>query len=398
MRSWKFWLGVVVSIIFLALALRGLDLEGFWTTVRHANYWWLLPGVAVYFGGVVVRTWRWHYMLRHIKQISLARLFPIVVIGYMGNNVYPARAGELLRSYVLKRKEGVPVTASLATVVLERLFDGLVMLLFVFVTLPFAPLPPAYTALVTFFSVVFILALIIFLALAARPQRMGRVYAWLVDRLLPERMRPPVHGLFDRFIVGLQSLRSPRELSMIFLASAAIWLAETTKYWFVMWAFYPNMYVPFSVLMLMTAVVNLFTTLPSTPGYVGTFDAPGIAILVAYNVAHSVATGYTLVLHVALWLPITALGALFMLRDHMGWDDFGRGGRLEVSSCRSRHCRRRDRRPDRRPRSGRGRTRRHDLRVGAAGRRAGLRLPRRALGLVAGALLPPPVRDRQCHP
>ncbi|HEX5689528.1 MAG TPA: lysylphosphatidylglycerol synthase transmembrane domain-containing protein, partial [Roseiflexaceae bacterium] len=110
MRSWKFWLGVVVSIFFLVLALRGLDLRDFWTTVRHANYWWLIPGVAIYFVAVWARTWRWHYMLRHIRRVSLGRLFPIVVIGYMGNNVYPARAGELLRSYVLKRKEGVPVS------------------------------------------------------------------------------------------------------------------------------------------------------------------------------------------------------------------------------------------------------------------------------------------------
>ncbi len=332
MRSWKFWLGVVVSIVFLALALRGLDLAGFWTTVRQANYWWLIPGIAIYFGAVWARTWRWHYMLRHIKQIGLLRLFPIVVIGYMGNNVYPARAGELLRSYVLKRKEGVPVSASLATVVLERLFDGLVMLLFVFVTLPFAPLPPAYSALVTGFSAVFLLALIVFFALAARPARMSLVYAWLVDRLLPATMRPRVHGLFDRFVVGLQSLRSPRDLALIFLSSTAIWLTETTKYWFVMQAF--PFHVPFSVLMLMTAVVNLFTSLPSTPGYVGTFDAPGIAILTAYQVPKTIATGYTLVLHVALWLPITALGALFMLLEHVGWRDFGRAVEergLEVS-------------------------------------------------------------------
>ena len=68
LRSWKFWLGVVVSIVFLALALRGLDFAGFWTTVRQANYWWLIPGIAVYFAAVWARTWRWHYMLRHIKQ------------------------------------------------------------------------------------------------------------------------------------------------------------------------------------------------------------------------------------------------------------------------------------------------------------------------------------------
>ncbi|MEP7190046.1 MAG: lysylphosphatidylglycerol synthase transmembrane domain-containing protein, partial [Roseiflexaceae bacterium] len=169
MRSWKFWLGVVVSIIFLTLALRGLDFAGFWTTVRQANYWWLIPGIAVYFAAVWARTWRWHYMLRHIKVVSLRRLFPVVVIGYMGNNVYPARAGEVLRSYILKRREGVPVSVSLATVVLERLFDGLVMLLFVFVTLPFAPLPAGYDLLVSVFSVIFLVALAVFLALAIRP-------------------------------------------------------------------------------------------------------------------------------------------------------------------------------------------------------------------------------------
>jgi uncharacterized protein (TIRG00374 family) len=334
LRSWKFWLGVVISIVFLALALRGLDFAGFWTTVRHANYWWLIPGIAVYFAAVWARTWRWHYMLRHIKQIPLRRLFPVVVIGYMGNNVYPARAGEVLRSYILKRREAVPVSVSLATVVLERLFDGLVMLLFVFVTLPFAPLPAGYDLLVSVCSAIFLVALMVFLALAIRPARMSRVYAWLVDRVVPASLRPRVHGLFDRFVEGLQSLRSPRELALIFLSSTLIWLGETTKYWFVMWAFYPAMSVHFTVLMLMTAVVNLFTTLPSTPGYVGTFDAPGIAILTAYSVPKAVAAGYTLVLHIALWLPITLLGALFMLLEHVGWGDFGRAVEergLEVS-------------------------------------------------------------------
>jgi uncharacterized protein (TIRG00374 family) len=208
-------------------------------------------------------------------------------------------------------------------VVLERLFDGLVLLLFVFVTLPFAPLPPAFGALVTGFSALFLIALVVFFALAARPARMSQVYGWLVDRLLPARLRPRVHGVFDQFVVGLQSLRSPRELALIFLASALTWLIESATYWCVAQAF-PQLDAQLPVLLLMVAVVNLFTTLPSTPGYIGTFDAPGIAVLTAYAIPKAVATGYTLVLHVALWLPITALGALFMLLEHVGWGDFGR--------------------------------------------------------------------------
>jgi uncharacterized membrane protein YbhN (UPF0104 family) len=72
-------------------------------------------------------------------------------------------------------------------------------------------------------------------------------------------------------------------------------------------------------LMLMNGIVNLATTLPAAPGYVGTFDAPGIAVLVAYGVAPPIAAGYTLTLHAALWLPITLLGAYYMAREGLSW-------------------------------------------------------------------------------
>jgi hypothetical protein len=322
LRSWKFWLGLIISIVFLTWALQGLDLEHFVQALREANYWWILPGVLVYFAAVLIRTWRWHYMLRHIKHIPTLRLFPVVVIGYMGNNVYPARAGEVLRSYVLRRKEGVAMSSSLTTVILERLFDGLVMLLFVAVTLPFAPLPPGYHVMVLTFSALFGLATLLFFVLATRPALMMRLYLGLIDRWLPERVRAPVRDIFERAMIGLHSLRSPRETALIFFSSALIWLTETGKYWFVLHAF--PFEVPFSVLMLMTAVVNLFTTIPSTPGYVGTFDAPGIAILTQFGVPQALATGYTLVLHVALWLPITLLGAFYMLRESISWGDIER--------------------------------------------------------------------------
>ena len=141
MKRIYFWIGVAVSAVFLWWALRGLELSEVWHDLQSANYWWLLPGVAVYFVAVWARTWRWDYMLRPLKHIPLARLFPVVVIGYMGNNIYPFRAGEVLRSYVLRQREEVPMGASLATVIVERVFDGLVMLVFVFFALPFHPHP-----------------------------------------------------------------------------------------------------------------------------------------------------------------------------------------------------------------------------------------------------------------
>ena len=322
MKKLRLWIGLIISAVCLYIAFQGLNFADFWTVVQSVNYWWIIPAVAVYTIAVVIRTWRWRAMLRPIADISMRRLWPVVVIGYMGNNVYPARAGEVLRSYVLRRREGISMSASLATVVLERLFDGLIMLLFVFVTLPFAPLPAFYNQIVTVFSVVFGAALLFFLILASRPAQFLRLWQWMATRFLPARFASMGSDIVTKFVSGLQSLKSPREMLVIFASSALIWLTETGKYWVIMQGF--PFHVDFTVLMLMTAVVNLATTLPSTPGYAGTFDVPGILVLQRYGVSQALATGYTLVLHVALWLPITLLGAWYMLREQMSWDDFGR--------------------------------------------------------------------------
>ena len=328
LRRWPIGLGVIVSAVFLWLALRGLKLEEVLADLQLANYVWLLPGIAVYFVAVAVRTWRWHYLLRPLKEISVRRLFPVVVIGYMGNNVYPARAGEFLRAYVLKRNERVSVSASLATVIVERIFDGVVMLLFVFVALPFAPfLPDSLRAIVVGGSLIFLTALAVFLFLAARPVLAARVYNPIIDRVLPGRIRERARGLLDRFMTGLASLRDIQHVLMVFLTSILIWLLETVKYWFVMHAF--NFEVSFFTLMLMNGIVNLATTLPAAPGYLGTFDAPGIAVLSAFGVAPAVATAYTLVLHAALWLPITLLGFVCMARQSLHWSDFAKATKIK---------------------------------------------------------------------
>lgn len=326
MKKWQFWLGVLISIVFIWLALRGLRLEEFWDSVKEANYVWLLPGIGVYFVGVWVRAWRWHYLLGPIKKIPTQTMFPITTIGYMGNNIYPARAGEVLRAVLLKRKEGVSVSASLATIIVERIFDGVVMLAFVFLNLPeLAKLTSAsgfvgnIQGVALWGTAAFLGALAVFLLAAMFPQRATKVGFWFIFRLVPKRLHERILGLLTKFLDGLASLRSPFNVLMVFFTSVLIWLLETGKYWFVMHAFDFN--ISFFALMLMNGIVNLATTIPSAPGYVGTFDAPGIAVLTAYGVEHSVAAGYTLVLHVALWLPITLLGAYFLAREGVHWND-----------------------------------------------------------------------------
>ncbi|HEX8991446.1 MAG TPA: lysylphosphatidylglycerol synthase transmembrane domain-containing protein [Anaerolineales bacterium] len=326
MKKWQFWVGVLISVLFIWLALRGLPLDQFWSAVQSADYWWLVPGVAVYFVAVWVRAWRWHYLLRPIKSIPTQTVFPITTIGYMGNNVYPARAGEVLRAVILKRREGVSISASLATIVVERIFDGVVMLGFVFVNLPELARLTANSGFVgniqevaVIGTAVFLGALAVFLLAAMFPAVTVRAGGWFIERLLPERLRPRVTALMHRFLDGLASLRSPLNILMVFLTSVIIWLLETGKYWFVMHAF--HFQVSFFALMLMNGIVNLATTIPSAPGYIGTFDAPGIAVLTAYGVPQAIAAGYTLVLHVALWLPITLVGAYFLAREGIHWSD-----------------------------------------------------------------------------
>ncbi len=317
-RTLQLSLGLLISGLFLYRILPGLHLSQVWASLQEAEYVWLIPGIAVYFAGLWARTWRWHYLLRPVKSIRLTRLFPLMCIGYFGNNVYPFRAGEVLRSYVLRRREEVPMSSSLATVVVERVFDGLVMLLFVFLALPFAPLPPVYRNAVVGLTVALVAATGLFVWMAMQADRVAGVYGWLAGHLLPEPLRRRTDPLYARFMEGLSSLRSGSDVLMIFVTSVVIWLAETVKYWFVMFAF--PFQVSFLVLMLMNGLVNLATTLPSAPGYVGTFDTPGIEVLAAFGVPRELAAGYTFTLHAALWLPVTLVGAYYLWREQLRWD------------------------------------------------------------------------------
>ena len=326
MKQWHFWVGVLISIVFIWLALRGLRLDEFWGALKGANYLWILPAVAVYFVAVWIRAWRWHYLLAPIKKIPTSVVFPITAIGYMGNNVYPARAGEVLRAVMLKRKEGVSVSASLATIIIERIFDGVVMLAFVFINLPeladltgSSGVAGSIRQIAVIGTGVFLGALALFLLAAMFPQRAASAGQWFIRNLTPGRFHERLTSLTARFMEGLASLRSPFNVLMVFVTSLIIWILETGKYWFVMQAF--PFEVSFFALMLMNGIVTLATTIPSAPGYIGTFDAPGIAVLSAYGVEHSLAVGYTLVLHVALWLPITLLGAYYLAREGVHWSD-----------------------------------------------------------------------------
>jgi len=324
MKRWYFWVGLLVSAGFLFLALRGQNFPELWNAIQSANLIWLIPAILVYFLDVWVRSWRWRYLLRPVQPISPSKVFPIIAMGYMGNNIFPARAGELLRAAVLKRRYAVPVSTTLATILVERIFDGVVMLGFIFFNLrelsglsSSSGFIGSIRSLAFWGSIAFLGALAIFLLTAIFPKRAETVLVKIIKALLPSKWREGATSIIQRFMGGLESLRSPKEALMVFITSIAIWLLETLTYWFVMRAF--PIGVSLFALMLMNGIVNLSTTLPSAPGYIGTFDAPGIALLSAYGIAPAVAAGYTLVLHATLWLPITLIGGFFFAREGLDW-------------------------------------------------------------------------------
>ncbi|GIV85815.1 MAG: TIGR00374 family protein [Candidatus Roseilinea sp.] len=323
MRRWLTWIGIGISIVFLFLALRGIHFEEFALAMQRANPVWLLPGVGFYVLTVIVRTWRWSYLLRPLKALSVGQLFPIVVIGYMGNNIYPARIGELLRAYVLRRDTGVPIASSLATVLIERMTDGIVMIGFALVGLQSAPNVSARAGqVITIAIALFALASAVFFWMALAPARANRLAEAAINRLAPRRFQAPLLSVTHRFVQGAQGLRSPRDVLAVFLSTVVIWLLETMKYGSVAQAF--DLALPFGGLMLINSLSNLFTIIPGAPGAVGTFDAGGMLGARALGVDDSLAAAYVLTLHVVLWLPVTSLGVFFMLREGLRWSDLRR--------------------------------------------------------------------------
>ncbi len=322
-KHWMFWLGLVISAVFLYLAFREIDYSKLWGTLRETRWWWLLPGLGVYFTGVLVRTWRWQYLLKPLKRVSIATLFPIINIGYMGNNVFPLRMGEVLRSVVLKRREDVAISGSLATIVVERIFDAVVVVGFVLINLgQLTGLPGAgdFTqlgSLAIWAVAIFLVGLMVFILVAMFPKPTLRLIHGIINRIMPERWRESVSDIADRFLEGLMSLRSPKDALMIFLTSILIWILETGLYWCVDQAL--DLGLNFGQLMLLNGVVNLVLLIPAAPGGLGTFDAAGRAVLEAFAIPAEPALGYTLVLRIALWVPITVVGVIYFVQEGLKW-------------------------------------------------------------------------------
>jgi hypothetical protein len=320
-------IGILVSAIFLWIAFRDLHPDDVLSSIGEANIAWLLIGAAWYFMAVSIITLRWQFLLRAIRFVPLARLIPLVCIGYMGNNVYPLRSGEALRIYLLKRNHDVPIVRATTTVLVERLFDGLVMLTFIVVPLLFVDVNSDEIRTVAYVAApIFLTALAAFLGMAARPDWLRRFI-----RLIPGKLGAIAAGIGEEIIEGLEGLRSPTQLAGAVISSYATWAVEASVYWMASFAF--DLHLGYEVMLLVVGTVNLAGLIPASPGQVGVFEFFASAVLVGVGVNELTATSYALTVHIVIWLPVTVAGFIFLVRQGLGWDAIAHARELEEKAA-----------------------------------------------------------------
>ena len=136
----RFLIAVIFGFTLLALFFWTTDVTQMISSLKRTNHFYLFLGVTAYFISVWFRTIRWRFLLLTNTQIKTSRLLPVVVVGYMANNILPFRIGELVRSYYLNRREGISTTTGVSTILVERVSDSIALLFLIGVTAVFVPL------------------------------------------------------------------------------------------------------------------------------------------------------------------------------------------------------------------------------------------------------------------
>ncbi len=315
LRNLRLWGSILVSAFFLWLALRGQDLTQTASSLAEAQYWYVVPALVLYFTGVWVRAVRWRVLLTPMGRFPVSSLFPVVVIGYMANDILPARMGEVVRVYVLSQRERIPKASALGTVVVERLLDAATMLLLLAIGALLVPLNGAIERVALVAGGLLFVGLWPLVLLVMWPDKVLGLLSPVTGRL-PDSVLARLEGAGGSFLAGLRVVRSQRVLSLGFVLSVVAWLFEAGMYWTLAIAF--DLRVGAAIILLTLAVTNLATLVPAAPGYVGSFEVGALLVLVGLlGLDRELATGYVLVLHAVLVLPVTLWGFYYWSTHHL---------------------------------------------------------------------------------
>ena len=319
MRNWKLWVGLVFSILFIWLAFRKVDWEGLRNSLTTANYFYLLPIIALTILTYVIRAWRWKYLLLRIKEIRVYNLFVVTIIGFMANNILPARLGEFVKAYALARKEDLGTSLSLATIVMERIFDVFFLLIYAVLILPMLRSQEWLLYLLLLINVVSLTAVIL---LKLKTPLLLRLIRSLLSRF-PAKWVDRVVGVVDSFSSGLRVLGSWKDVVIASILSLALWGTVVITIYLAFIAF--DMDLPVLAAVVVMVILMLGKALPSSPGFVGTFQFfASIGLIEIFSVPKDLALSFSIVYHAAQYLPITALGLFYLWREGWSFSDISR--------------------------------------------------------------------------
>jgi glycosyltransferase 2 family protein len=329
--------GLLLSALTLYLAFRNVPLRQLVAYLGAINYWWILPSVAIGISTFLLRTIRWQIILKDVGVINFGQAFHPLMIGFMMNCVLPGRIGELARPVLLKQKHDIGVSAGLATVAAERIFDiFMLMLLFtlVFTTITGRPdlnsdyfgfhLTSAMIKSAAFGLIRISIALLAFISLLT----ISTTRRWIMrtiqnfgswtGRLIPkatakiERLTASLLGLIENFALGLSMVRDPRRMLACTGLTVLIWALTAVSY-VVFAKGCPGIGLSFMEYVTVMVVICFAIALPSVPGFWGLWEAGGVFALSLFGVNRDEALGFVLVNHAAQIFPIIAVGLISAL-------------------------------------------------------------------------------------
>jgi uncharacterized protein (TIRG00374 family) len=321
---WAWPLGLAVTAAFLVWAVHGVDLRDVLERVRQANLLLIVASALVATLTFPLRTLRWRVLLRDVDggRYPLRPLWDAVAIGFMANNLLPARAGELARGWVVSRRAPVRFTTALASIGVERVFDGLMMLGLMAVAIAAPSFPSHATVhgtslarIATGAAVLFGAVLLLALVVVHRPAPWVRLFDRLARALLPVRAAGRAVSLVEGLVAGLAVLKSPSRFLAVVAWSLLLWLVNAAAFALCFRAF--GMNVPPEGALLLQGLIGFGVAIPAAPGYWGIFEGATRLTLQFYGVGATSALAYAFAFHIAGFIPITLLGLDALSRAHL---------------------------------------------------------------------------------
>jgi uncharacterized protein (TIRG00374 family) len=317
-KTGRIVVGVLITVFFLWLAVRNVDIAAVRDALGQASYGYLIPAGIFCATGYLLRTLRWRRILAPTKTVPFARLFPVLMVGFAANNLLPARIGEFVRAYLLARRERISSSLSLATIVLERVCDGLMLIALMAVTLLVVPIPvddPKIAIVEKVAALIFGGAALALVLLLFVPHPILAIVRFVL-RPVPQRIAARITGLLDAFIAGLEALRSPLAIAKIAGLAALIWFCELATFATVLLAFPLGLERDewIAAALFLLVFVNLGIMIPSAPGYIGTYQLFATIALGTFAVSEAGGVALSFVVHALQYSIVTTIGLVCLWR------------------------------------------------------------------------------------